>query len=322
LTSHQSYRNACSKALHWPLFAQAFWFDALQVDWQVFHVCINDADFYFPFIIEKKGIYQLVRNPLLTPYSQLYCTQQHASASIWQKAYKAFETFLQQFDLVEIDTNPLLNYCAYSKDFPAIAQHTNVLDLAKPIEQLLTNCKASLQRHLKFADTHFKQIVHTFSVTQEQGSSNAFIENPLFSLLQIAEQHGKQKNIYGLQWLNNIVAVCQQNNCGQLFYCNNADGQTQAAIFIVWDAHAAYYVLGASLQPKATRGAMAYLLWHAIQFAQQKNISMFDFEGSQMPSIDTFFKTFGGTELPYNRMQQFNSNSLALLMRLKKKLKG
>jgi Acetyltransferase (GNAT) domain len=319
LTSQQSFRKACTTFLHWPLFAQAFWFDALQTNWQVFHICTNEVDFYFPYIIEKKGIYKLVRNPLLTPYSQLYCTQKIASESIWQQAYKAFEIFLQQFDLVEIDTNPLLNHCEYFKDFSAIAQHTNVLDLAKPIEELLANCKPSLQRHLKFADHHFKQNVLTFSANQ---SLDASIQNPLFALLQIAEQHGKQKNIYGQQWLNNIVAVCQQNNCGQLFYCNNADGQTQAAIFIVWDAHAAYYVLGASLQPKATRGAMAYLLWHAIQFAQQKNIPIFDFEGSQIPSIDTFFKTFGGKELHYNRMQQFNSASLAVLMKIKNKLKG
>jgi len=77
-------------------------------------------------------------------------------------------------------------------------------------------------------------------------------------------------------------------------------GEVVAAIYMTWDDHTAYYLLGGSVRDTGAHGATSLALWEAIQFASEElKLKRFDFEGSMVPQIERFFRKFGGTLTPY-----------------------
>ena len=71
-----------------------------------------------------------------------------------------------------------------------------------------------------------------------------------------------------------------------------------SAIYIVWDANSAYYLLGGSDPNFRSSGANSLLLWEAIKFASGVT-KRFDFEGSMIEPIERYFRGFGATQKPY-----------------------
>ena len=69
-----------------------------------------------------------------------------------------------------------------------------------------------------------------------------------------------------------------------------------ASLFLVWDEKHAYYIGGGINEN--SKGLMSYLLWDAIKFSKEKDLSVFDFEGSDVPSIEQYFRQFGGEITP------------------------
>ena len=69
-----------------------------------------------------------------------------------------------------------------------------------------------------------------------------------------------------------------------------------ASLFLVWDEKQAYYVGGGINEN--SRGLMSYLVWDAIKFSKEKGLNVFDFEGSDVPSIEQYFRKFGGVIIP------------------------
>jgi hypothetical protein len=86
----------------------------------------------------------------------------------------------------------------------------------------------------------------------------------------------------------------------QIFIAKDADGSPIAGVYLVWDQHRAYYLLGGYDPEKGHTGASAIAMWEAIQFASNElNLTEFDFEGSMIPAVEQFFRKFGGTLTPY-----------------------
>ena len=103
--------------------------------------------------------------------------------------------------------------------------------------------------------------------------------------------------------LDRIDAACAARDARvALFACDEAD-RVHAVAYIVWDAEAAYYLLGGSRPELRTSGAASLLLWEAILRARQVS-RVFDFEGSIIAPIDRFFRAFGGRQAPYLRVSR------------------
>ena len=67
-----------------------------------------------------------------------------------------------------------------------------------------------------------------------------------------------------------------------------------AASFCVFDGTTAYYLLGGTDQKNRFRGAAASTLVASIIHSRETGLRTFDFEGSMVPSIESFFRGFGG----------------------------
>lgn len=79
--------------------------------------------------------------------------------------------------------------------------------------------------------------------------------------------------------------------------------QLLATAVIAFDTNCAYYIAGGTVKNLSNNGAGAYALWKAIEEAKKLNVPQFDFCGSSVPSIESFFRGFGGELTPYFRVK-------------------
>jgi hypothetical protein len=100
--------------------------------------------------------------------------------------------------------------------------------------------------------------------------------------------------------------VCAEKARRKMFFAEDAQGTVRAALFLVWDAASAYYLMGGVDRSLHIGGAMSLLFWEAIRFASTVTRS-FDFEGSMVPSIESVFRNFGAVQKPYFRIRKASS---------------
>ncbi len=104
-----------------------------------------------------------------------------------------------------------------------------------------------------------------------------------------------------------LERVCQaaiSRNQGRIIAAENAAGQIVAAIFYVWDAEAAYYLLS-TRRTDSGNGAVSLLLWHAMQDVAARGL-IFDFEGVVTSGSALFFTGFGGVVKPRYVVSRFS----------------
>jgi len=98
--------------------------------------------------------------------------------------------------------------------------------------------------------------------------------------------------------LRRLAEALAARGAGRLLVAEDADGAPQAALLMAWDERYAYYLIGGQTDAGRAAGGAALLMWHAIRHAAQVSRG-FDFEGSMIPSIERFFRSFGGRQVPY-----------------------
>ena len=79
--------------------------------------------------------------------------------------------------------------------------------------------------------------------------------------------------------------------------------QLLATSVIAFDIHCAYYIAGGTVKNLSNNGAGAFALWKSIEEAKKLNLPKFDFCGSSVPSIESFFRGFGGELVPFFRVK-------------------
>jgi hypothetical protein len=93
-----------------------------------------------------------------------------------------------------------------------------------------------------------------------------------------------------------MLRGCLARGCGRFFAARNDGGVVEAAIFVIWD-QTSCYLLMATRAPDSRYGAMAGLVWEAIQFAATLGL-IFDFDGIAGLGAARFFAGFGGAVSP------------------------
>lgn len=111
---------------------------------------------------------------------------------------------------------------------------------------------------------------------------------------------------YSRTVVERLDASCARRGCRRMLFAQAPDGQIHAAVYLVWDADSAYYLLGGSDPVLRASGAMSLLLDEAISFASTVTRS-FDFEGSVIESVERHFRAFGATQVPYFQLWRFPS---------------
>jgi len=113
-------------------------------------------------------------------------------------------------------------------------------------------------------------------------------------------------------WMK-VFDECKKHNCCEIFTAYK-DDEAMASLFLVWDNKRSYYI-GGGIKDNS-QGAMSLLMWEAIKYTKEKlNLNEFDFEGSDVRSIEFYFRKFGGNIKPIFFVSE-NSMKRNIIMKL------
>lgn len=123
--------------------------------------------------------------------------------------------------------------------------------------------------------------------------------NDFLSLYQNSMKRQNHSSLPPELWIN-IFKKCKELDCCEVFTAYDNKNPI-ASLFLVWDDKRSYY-LGGGIGDNS-QYAMSFLIWEAIQFTKNNlGLNEFDFEGSSVETIESFFRTFGGNLQPVHRV--------------------
>jgi hypothetical protein len=103
---------------------------------------------------------------------------------------------------------------------------------------------------------------------------------------------------HSLAEIERLEAACSRRDAGRMLFARDDEGRIHAVVWVVWDKHAAYYLLAGGEPDLRNSGASSLLVWEAIRRASAVT-DVFDFHGSMLQPVERFFRSFGSRQTPY-----------------------
>ena len=262
-----------------PLFFQAEWLDSVvtQGNWRAW-VAFDEGKAVALFVGHyrtKYGLSALVM-PRLTPYHGMWIPpgEKHDVKGL----AASLLTTLPRVFLTSLCLNPTVEDISSwkSKGFHH-KKRTTYLIQGKSIEEYESHRSAKLQNHLKHAQARL----------QLSATDNA---EELTQLVR-ASFEKQNKNLPYPASLVTQIYDCPIARA-KITLARDEDGMAHAGLLTVEDETTVYNLISGR-KSDAVRGAQAMLLDGAIKDALNRGKN-FDFEGSSIPEIASFFSSFGG----------------------------
>nr|MBP6315737.1 GNAT family N-acetyltransferase [Chitinophagaceae bacterium] len=302
MSSKELYVNYCNKHAV-ALFFTPGWLQMLGGSWDVIYVDEGNASLFFVYHTEKKLQFKIIRNGFLTPYSGFLFPGGVPSVEIQQRLVSKALQRLPNFHELHIDLHPDLDKELTFDSFLTEEKITNILSITD-MESVQNGYKPSLKRQIKKA-TQSLQIV-------EKDDIQLF-----FQLHQKTFQKQQLKTITPLAEFEKTWKYCNKQQCGKLMFAVDPNKNVHAALFLCYDDEVAYYLAGGTDAAFYGSGAMSYLMHTAIQVSSVLGKKRFDFEGSMIASVNTFFSNFRPTVCPYFTISKKDSMLLKMIKKLK-----
>ena len=112
--------------------------------------------------------------------------------------------------------------------------------------------------------------------------------------------------------LERLDAACAARGARAMLFGRDDAGRVHAVSYVVWDEHAAFYLIGGGDPELRTSGASSLLMWESIMRAREIT-DVFDFEGSMLRPVERFFRGFGSRQTPYLRVSRARAHARAAL---------
>lgn len=272
----ESYRTFCKEA-KLPIFYHPLWLDQTagegQWDVRLLYDEQGAAKMAWPYQkVRKWGMHALL-NPKMTSYLGPV-----ASSPLKEEDLAALYHKLPRHLLLEQKINPDVDLSETPDErIQRIPSPTYLLNLEQEEDQLFENMKESLRRQIRKAERNLEF---------ESGNPEEL------ALLFDAALRGKVgRNLLPLPRLTGLLDLLKGDN--GFLLAARASGHLLGGIAIVRNFRSYYYLIGAQSDKGREMAAMSGLMWAAIREARSREASLFDFEGSSIPSIARFFSSFG-----------------------------
>ena len=283
------------------IFVQDWWLDAVAPgQWDAATVAESGRVIArMPYVVRQHRGLALLDMPLLTPHLGPWLAPLPGKyATRLSREHQLLEALIQQLPPFDFFSqrfhHRITNWLPFHRlGFQQTTYYTYVIEDLGNLDQVWDAFRSNIKRAVRKAQ---KQV----SVRDDLGLE-AF-----WRLNQLTFQRQNMNAPYDLAYLTSIDAACARRNQRRIFFVEDARGRIHAALYLVWDDESAYYLMGGNDPELQNSGAPSLLLWEAIQFASTVTRS-FDFEGSMIPGVERFFRSFGARQTPYFRVTKVNS---------------
>jgi lipid II:glycine glycyltransferase (peptidoglycan interpeptide bridge formation enzyme) len=114
-----------------------------------------------------------------------------------------------------------------------------------------------------------------------------------------------------------MMTKSQERNLGLALHTTDEQGQIIACLFVVFDRDCCHALLCGTDPKLRDSNATTLLYWEAIRYAKEKNMLSFDFSGSMLEGVESFYRHFGAEQTPYYLIERRYSKIYSLLRSLK-----
>jgi lipid II:glycine glycyltransferase (peptidoglycan interpeptide bridge formation enzyme) len=189
------------------------------------------------------------------------------------------------------------------KNYKVIPSYTYCIDLSKTEEQIHTDFSPKTRNTIKKAvkDGLTFEKVNDYNITKELVLSSLNRNDAL-----------KDESLLG-----KILFEYANGNNSFSYVVFNGDTPV-ATTFCIYDKNRCYYLLGGYDENNRHPGGGAMAVWEAIKEAKRLKIKEFDFEGSMLAPVESYFRSFGGELIPFYTINKANF-AIELLLKKKKR---
>lgn len=245
----------------------------------------------FFYYKEKRFGLNIFRNPPYTPYVGPFfdyrAINSAARISEQRVVVEAMVDYLklQNASIVALSMAPSITDCLpfYLQQWKVVPQYTYRIDLSQSEEAILAAMSTERRKNIR------KAKIDGISVVEDLKTDT------LRSLM--IETYTRQNFKIPLKITDQVLKTFSPGNNCICMIAKQPDGKPIAGVYIIHDNQSAFYLIGGySTGGHHAAGALA--MWHAILKTKDLGLKVFDFEGSIIPSIERYFRGFGGTFTP------------------------
>ncbi|MBT8608416.1 GNAT family N-acetyltransferase [Polynucleobacter paneuropaeus] len=294
----------------WPVFHEAWWLDAV-VGPNNWGECLVERNgellARLPWSRRRKNGFVYCDDPKLTPFLGPWFKKPIDGTSFYNILSREKE--LTNALIKQLPSHDYFRYCFspeitnwqpwYWRGYSATTFYTYRLNDMSNLDGIFSRIKGSTRTSIRNAHKSHLEILPNSTIDD-------FIE-----LNEMTFRRQGLQMPYTKIFLHNLDAACCQHNARKILTAIDSQGRKLASIFLVYNKHAAYNLMLGSNPNFHDTGAVSFLLWEAIKFASTVS-KIFDFEGSMMESIESFYRSFGAKQTPYYSVSRTPNRLLAI----------
>lgn len=308
MSNKEEYLQICNNSTNIPIYSQHWWMEAVCVGkkWDV--IIAKDEQgkvtATLPYLTGSKLGQRYILMPPLTQTNgicyhypkemsereRLEFEKKWGKAVIDQICQLEADLFIQNF--APAFTNWLPFYWA---GYHQTTRYTYRIENIKNLEEVFGQFSSAKQRQIRKGERN------GLCVKENKLTPAQFYQYHK----QLHESRNEKEEIGEAVFISLAESAIKRHQ-GAILSVEGASGETQSALFMVWDNHSAYYLVPANNREYSQTGAPTLLVWEAIKKASATSTA-FDFEGSMEESIENSYNQFGSKQTAYSEISKTNS---------------
>jgi hypothetical protein len=303
------YRALCSKEASIPFFCLDWWLDVVagENNWDVaIAMKGQNAVAAMPYLLKRQMGFTYITMPPLTQTLGPWIRPGHAKYAKKLGQQKdlmiqlinqlpRFDYFLQSWEYSQTNWLPF-----YWNGFQQTTRYTYVIEDLSDLDKVWSGFAENIRREIRKSKNRFNLSVN---------------DNPsIAEFIQLNKKVFARQNMkmpHNEELILNLDQACVERNARKMFIAVDEEGRPHAGVYIIWNQHSAYYLMGGGDPELRNSGATSLCMWEAIKFASTVTMK-FDFEGSMIEPVERFFRAFGGKQKSYYSISKVPSRLLRI----------
>lgn len=315
MTNKEQYRHFCKKQKDIPIFSQPWHLDAVIVEGEWDVVLVEKGGNIaatLPYYFKKSGPFKYITLPFLTKTMGPYLLPKYRNSKHEYALLKQLIELLPKVAYFDQNMHyDLTNWLPfYWKDYRQTTYYSYTIEPLDDLDRVYDRFCAD------YRNNKIKKAKEKVTVTSDRSLEDFY---------RIKKMSFTRQGLdfpFSFEYLKRYDDVLVANNARQLFFAIDQNDQIHSVVYLIWDGRSAYYHLAGDDPQLRNSGAGILLVWEAIKYTkEQLGLSVFDFEGSMIPTIEKVRRNFGAQTKPYFNIRKYHSKTFQFLHALKALIK-
>lgn len=312
MINKKTYRQFCTDSDDLPIFAQAWYLDAVCEggNWDVVGIEKGgEIAATLPYFLKRKGLIQYGTMPHLTKFLGPYILPKYRRTKHEAKLIRQLVSQLPKLSYFRQNLHyPYTNWLPfYWEGFQQQTYYSYRLSPLENLDQVHANISA---------DYRNQKMAKAASLLQLR------TDLPLSAFRRVAALSYQRQRMpfpFSYAYLEKLVKALEKQQAGRVFYAVDQEEQIHSAALLLWDQQSSYLsIIGDDPAFRATGGGI-WLVWQLIQHTKTTlNLNTFDFLGSMIEPIERVRRQFGAQQTPYFAVWKYGSRWWQILDLLRK----